>query len=108
VRIDDRSYAEAESVLDIPPLATVDVAGFILAMAMLHPFTLEPCRSPRFLSSLIGTLLPLAVCSAPAVAASASECIPIELGSRGGLAASVSSYETTGPGSILCVAIFPG
>jgi len=28
--------------------------------------------------------------------------------SRSGLAVSVSSYETTGPGSILGVAIFPG
>jgi len=28
--------------------------------------------------------------------------------SRGGLAVSMSSYETTGPGSILGVAIFPG
>jgi len=28
--------------------------------------------------------------------------------SRGGLAVSVSSYETNGPGSILGVAIFPG
>jgi len=38
----------------------------------------------------------------------AFECIIKHFVSRGGLAVSMCSYETIGPGSILGVAIFPG